>query len=271
MQLVENVETEAQAAARIRKMKTRKALETAPSLVAHLRRVMMPADGRTERGEWKLYQRTPLLTGVADAADELYVVLRGWAGEWARELGEVEPVGEMWRNGQTAHASDEFKDAIALGFRAGVSDARARRLVTRAAAFLCLHENAIGLLPFAATYQDEITELIWDLRSASRYVPPARKGASMQDRLRDGAVVSIATRVCGNPLCGEDEVRVEYFGEPMAYAEARNERILLRDMGDDSDRALNEFASVLAGVTVRCAVCGWVPPATPSKIAKWLS
>lgn len=266
---IEVVETEEQAAARIRRVKTRRALEQAPSLAAFMRRQVTRTGGHTERGEWKLYQRVPLLTGIADAADELYVGLRGWSAIWAGTLGIPGPLGEMWRNGQTAHAGDDYLDAIALGFRAGTTDERARRLVSRVASWLLWHESDIDPLHDAVNYHDEVSTLISDLRSASGYSRPARRGAPVAERIRDGAVISPATMPC--PACGELAVIVEYFGEPMAYAQARGERILLRDMGDDSDKALNEFAAAMSGVSVRCTACIWAPELRPSKIAKWLA
>lgn len=250
MTVVEIIETEEQAAARIRQARARKALTSAPMLAYQLRWDATPLDGRTERGILREL-RTPMLTGVVDAADELYVELQRWVLEWAVELQVPSPAGWSWRNIRTGSQ---------LGMRADASPETALNLVTSSSAWLLWHENAIARLTGAEVYQDDVAGLVWSLRAAAGLVRPHRKSE----------LVTIATRPC--PECALDEVRVEYFGEPMAFAIARGERLSPTPIGDETEeQAANYFASATAGVTVRCAYCGWAPELKPSKIARWLS
>ncbi len=252
MTVVEIQETEAQAAARIRQTRARKALAAAPMLAYQLRWDATPLDGRTEGGILREF-RTPMMTGITDAADELYVELQRWVLEWAVELQVPSPAGWSWRNIRTAEQ---------LGLRAEASPETAHNLVTSSSAWLLWHENAIAKLDGAGAYQDDVATLIWSLRAAAGMIRPHRRSE----------VVTISTRRCPNPLCNSDEVRVEYFGEPMAYAIARGERLSPTPIGSESEeQAANYFASAIAGVSVRCAVCGWEPELKPSKIARWLS
>lgn len=250
--VVEIIETEAQAAARVRLARARKALTSAPMLAYQLRWDATPLDGRTERGILREL-RTPLLTGVTDAADELYVELQRWVLEWAVELQVASPEGWSWRN---------IRTGAELGLRADASPETAHNLVTSASAWLLWHENAIARLEGAEVYHDDVAGLIWAARGAAGLIRPHRKSD----------VVTIATRPCPNPMCGAVEVRVEYFGEPMAYAIARGERLSPTPIGSETEeQAANYFASAIAGVSVRCGLCGWSPELRPSQIARWLS
>jgi hypothetical protein len=85
------------AAAEIRSIRARKALVYAPGLAEHMRRALTPADGRTERG-FAPGDRTPLNTAITDAADELYVLLYGWAQSWAAWLRIAVPTAPVWRD-----------------------------------------------------------------------------------------------------------------------------------------------------------------------------
>lgn len=253
MQIVEDQqETEEQAAARIRLVRSRKALAAAPMLAYQLRWDATPLDGRTERGVLPEL-RTPMLTGLTDAADELYVDLQRWVAIYAADLEVPAPEGWSWRNPNTAYP---------MGLRADATPETASILVSSAASWLLWHEAAIAALPDAAEFHDDVAALVWSLRAAAGMIRPHRRSE----------IVTISTRRCENPLCHSDEVRVEYFGEPMAYAEARGDHLRPVPLADETeDQMMNRFASIVAGVSVRCAVCGWAPEVRPSKIAKWLS
>lgn len=238
--LQETQETEEQAAARLRRVRSRKALSTAPEVAYQLRWDGTPLDGRTERG-WLPGQSTPLLTGITDAADELYVALHSWVTIWAMAIEQPAPAGWLWR------------DAIAgvpLGFRAGTDPETASNLVRSASAWLLWHETEIDALAGAPDYQDAVTSLVWDLRAAAGLI-----------QVRQLATVSeTSTRPC--PVCGELQVRAEYFSEPLTAAVARGEQLL----------------DATEGISVRCAHCGWSPERTAAgklitslKIARWLS
>lgn len=252
METLEIVETEAQAAARIRLVRSRKALTAAPSLAYQLRWDAAPLDGRTERGVLPEL-RTPMMTALTDAADELYVVLQRWVAIWAADLQVPAPAGWSWRNPVTADL---------LGLRADATPETASILVSSAASWLLWHETEIAALPDVGEYHDDVASLVWSLRAAAGMIRSHRKSE----------IAEISTRMCPNPLCASDEVRVEYFGEPMAFAIARGERLAPTPIGDETeDQAANYFAAAVAGVSVRCAVCGWAPELRPSKIARWLS
>jgi len=251
------VEDEAAAEARIRLVKTRKALLSAPELVQHLRASLTPSDGRTERGVLPEL-RTPLLTGVADAADEVYAVLISWVGYWAPTLKINPPAALLaaWRNGQDSHRSVGHSDAPALGFRAGTTPGEARGLVLAATTWLIDVEMEAADHDAVPDYQDEITRLIWGYRAASG--------------LTTAPVRTASPRPC--PVCHEPAVCGEYFGGSLDGAEKRDERIrAYARPGESPEQALNAFLSAVAGVAVRCQNCGWEAEARPSQIVRWLA
>jgi len=222
-----DTETEAQAAERIRRAKARAALSAAPETAARLRAKGIPADGRTEADvlpEW----RTPILTEVVDAADALFVALRDWAEIWAARLHLEAPTPGVWMR----------RDGTPLGFRAGTTEEQASLLVTTVAAWLLLHDEEIATAPGAAEFHEAVVAAVWSLRTKSAFRT---------------AVVTWSDRAC--PACRSDEVRGEFFGEPMEAAEARGEDLL----------------EEVKGVAVSCAFCGWTAEAHPSSIARWLA
>jgi len=250
-------ETEEQAAARIRRMRTRKALAAAPELAHQLRWDSVPLDGHTERG-WLPAQRTPLITAAVDASDYLYAHLHGWTAYFADQLQIVGPTAYGWRN---LHDPD----APLIGLSADASPETAHALVTSAAAWLLWHENAIADHEDAAEYQGAVAFVVWGLRAQAGLIQPRRN-----THVKRTDITEYSTRPC--PNCTALEVQVEYFGEPMESAESRGERLDPTPYENETDeQALNQFAQAIAGVTVRCTHCGWSPQLTPSKIARWLT
>jgi hypothetical protein len=223
-------ETEQQAAERVRRAKAIAALRAAPDTAARLRASGIPSDGRTEADvlpEW----RTPLRTADVDAADALFVTLRDWTEIWSGRLNLETPTPGAWMR----------RDGTPLGFRAGTSPETASLLVTSVAAWLLVHEDEIAKAPGAGEYHDSIVRAVWSQHDRTPVVNRRRIIGDASDR--------------SCPVCGFDEVRGEFFGEPLEAAEARGE-----DVVDEA-----------AGVTVRCAYCGWKPDARVSSIARWLS
>lgn len=236
----------------LRAARTRKALEAAPELAFHLRWDALPVDGRTERG-WLPEMRTPLLTAITDAADLLYVSLHLWTIEWAARLEVSPPTGWLWQR--------PIGGAL-LGFRAETTPGDAADLVRSATGWLDNYAADIAALDGDGNYQDGIAHLVWSLRAAGGLNKPQTAPALWE----------MATRECPNPDCGEHQVRAEYFGEPLAAAVARGERLKPMTLVDETEEeATNAFISAVAGVRVRCAACGWEPPLRPSKIARWLA
>jgi hypothetical protein len=242
-------ETDEQKATRIRRVKARKALTAAPGLAYQLRWDSTPLDGRTERG-WLPELRTPLLTEITDAADYLYTRLHGWVGYWAGQLDVVLPVAYGWRNLQ-------HPDAPLLGLSSAATPETAHNLVTSVSAWLLWHENDIEALRSGEVidYLDDVPATIWNLRQNTR--------------VKQAEITEPSLRTCPR---GHLDVQIEFFGEPMESAEARGERLdVAARVGETEEHALNEFALVIAGITIRCTRCGWSPPLTASKIARWLT
>jgi len=175
--------------------------------------------------------RTPLVTGDVDAADALFIALRDWTEIWAARLHLEAPTPGAWMR----------RDGTPLGFRAGTSPEVASLLVTSVASWLLYHEAEIAAAATAKEYHDAVTRAVWSQHDRT---PSAR---------RSKIVSEASDRSC--PACGADEVRGEFFGESLEAAEARGE-----DLVDE-----------VAGVTVRCAYCGWKPDARLSSVARWLS
>lgn len=231
------------AAALLRARKARKALELAPDLAAHLRALMLPSDGRTEVGD-SPELRTPLLTGVTDAADGLLRQLLEWADWWSKRLDIDGPVAASFarHDYQGSHASMGFSDFESVGFRAGTSPEMAAAIVRALVVWLLVHDDEMIVAdPFwAGLYQDDVSKLVWRLRAESGQSParPAREPSA---------------RPC--PVCGELAMRAEYFGSSFQAAELRGEQLL----------------NAVEGIDVRCGYCGHVETASATRIARWLS
>lgn len=239
-------ETPEQAEARIRAAKLHAALRVAPDVAMQLRAAAIPSDGRTEPGVVFPVERTPLVTGYADAANDLLVVLQSWVDAFAAGLGAEAPQAVTWWNLQTARASEvragrSADGADPLGFQAGTTPEQAHMAVTKLAAWLLWHSGELEGLPGWWDYAAEVPALVYRLRWAAGMVSPRRP------------VVEWSTRPCVR--CQRDEVRVEFFGEPLHAAEARGENLL----------------DAANGIAIRCGFCGTVYDATPAQIGAWLS
>jgi hypothetical protein len=249
-------DVDAVAEAIIRAEKTRRALSLAPDLAEHLRTLVLHSDGRTEPGAAITVERTPLLAGITDDVDALFVLLLEWVAYWADTL-EVKPPMTAVAAWTTAGGIRREGPDVAAGFRAGTTPERASALVWSLAFWLLVNDGEISAHPTAATYQDDVTSTVWALRAASR--------------LTNAPVRTTSPRPC--PVCGEHTVHGEFFGSTFDAAEKRGERLSAwaRRDGETAEQALNQFLAAVAGVEVRCEYCGWTADARPSQIARWLA
>jgi hypothetical protein len=267
-------ETEEQKATRIRALRARVALEEAPHAVEHLRELLAPSDGRTERGIDIRYERTPLLTSVADDADETYKLLVDWTLSWAGLLQVPSPTTAIvaHRNFQDSHASQGFADAEVRGFKAGTTSQGARALTQLLTTWLLVHSDQIRTHELADVYHDEISAQVWRVRAGHGLLPaqPVTVGLFGTDG---------EPRKC---LYGHAEVKALFFGEPMASAEARGEfdfeqaeyrpeSPIPDEKRDPTARAGRQILDAVKGIRVECAYCGWSARPKVSEIAGWLS
>ena len=231
--------SEQQLEAIFRRAKVRKALASAPELAYQLRWDSTPLDGRTERGDLP-NDRTPMLTSIVDAADELYLGLHAWVLHWATILMKPSPEGWYWRR----------TDGLPLGLRASTSPEDASSLVSSASLWLLEYEGTIAGFTEGPAFQDSVSSLIWDLRTAAG-LTAQRKPSNLWEK---------STRPC--PSCLTASVRAEFFGEPISAATARGERLV----------------DAVEGIQARCIVCGWVATRrrdgrliTMAKLARWVA
>lgn len=268
------VETEEQAASRVRASRGRVALEEAPRAVEHLRGLLEPGDGRTERGVDIRYERTPLLTQVADDADETYKLLVDWTLTWAALLNVPGPSSAIvaHRNFQDSHASQGFADAEVRGFKAGTTPSGGRMLTQLLTTWLLVHSDQIRTHELADQFHDEVAAQVWRVRAGHGLLParPVTVGLFGTDG---------EPRKC---LYGHAEVRALFFGEPMAAAEARGEfdfelaeyrpeRPIADEKRDPTARAGRQILDAVTGIRVECGYCGWSARPKVSDIAGWLS
>lgn len=230
-------DVDAAAEALIRAEKCRRALTEAPTLVEHLRTLVLHSDGRTEPGIALRPERTPLLTGTTDAADEVFVVLLEWIEYWSEQLAIDPPMIAIaaWR---TAGGIRREGPDVPAGFRAGTTPEMASSLVWGLAFWLLVNDDEIAAHPKAAIYHDEVSSLIWAQRAGSR--------------LTKAPVRTTSPRPC--PVCGEQTVQGEFFGSSFDAATRR---------GDD-------LLDAIAGVEVRCQTCLWTTKASATLMVKWL-
>lgn len=166
-------EREAEALLRARRCLT--ALGQAPELAHQIRSALTPSDGRTERGLWFPVMATPLLTAIADDADELYVRILDWVSYWNDTL-EFGPAMHAIaaRNFQGAHQSAEYADATVTGFKAGTTPTQAAMLTRVQTMWLITRAPYIDGHPAAAEYHDDVRSMIWNFR-AKYHLTPARE------------------------------------------------------------------------------------------------
>ncbi len=251
-------ETQEQAAARIRAVKARAALEDAPDTIAHLREILEAGDGRTERGEVLPYLRTPLLTKVADDADRTYGLLAWWCDRWANAL-KVSPLVvnlRVYRDGLGFH-----------GFPSDVSPLVARAVTRLHVDWLLKHHDEINRHSEGDWFNDEIASQIWAVRSTHK--PTEQR-----------PVTYAVERPCYYEHPGIDSKMLAlFFGEPMRNAEARGEfdfqLATAEERRDPISRAGRQFLDAVEGITIECSYCQWTPIASKaskaSVIAEWLA
>lgn len=189
-----------EAESRLRSDRTKKALGQASSLAAHLRRLVLETDGRTERGAEMPEAKTPLLTMKADDVDELYVRLLEWVGYWSRFL-EFMPTSTAvvaWSRWN----EDQGQEQV-IGFRAGTTAVGAGMLVSAQTMWLLIRHDQIALHPVAREYQDDVLQLVWGLRARYGLTPT-------RERL-------VAPRPC--PECGEHAIRATWASEDVLDVE----------------------------------------------------
>lgn len=169
--------------------RARGALQEAPEVVAHVRSLVVDADGRTEPGETLRIDSTPLRVTPTDAADEMYAQLVSWVLYWAERLELPAPA--------TAVAWSNMREV--QGFRAGTTTQGAALLTRLQTMWLLTHHDAIVADEYGPQYIADITGAIWKLRN--RY-PMRDRGTRDQPS---------ASRPC--PLCKGDTVDVHWFSE----------------------------------------------------------
>ena len=176
--------------------RTRTALSQAPELVAHLRAVMLPSDGRTEAGVDQRIQRSPLLTSVADDADGVYGKLLEWCQVFVDKFRGDGPLARVWAvtDGDSPASAPTVK---VLGFHAGTTTEGARFLTGRAAGWLDSRLDRISELGVAKEFFEDVVSTVWGLR--------ARHGLT---RFRERPVTP---RRC--PDCGEAAVGAIWTSE----------------------------------------------------------
>lgn len=177
--------------------RTRTALSHAPELVAHLRAIILPSDGRTEAGVEQRIQRTPLLTGVADDADAVYVKLLEWGRFWFGTFREVQAPFARARAVTDPDSPVSAPEVKVLGFHSGTTPEGARFLVGSVAGWLSNRLDRIAEHAVAKTFFEDVTGVVWGLR--------ARHGLT---RFRERPVTP---RRC--PECGEASVGAVWTSE----------------------------------------------------------
>lgn len=279
------------AEAALRARRARSALEHAPELAQHLRTLALRTDGRTEPGIDMRVEATPLHARRVDDLDELYTVLLEWVGFWAAEYQVTAPAtaAVAWRT--LVGEANDGGTAIA-GLPASTTPKGAAGLTWHLTMWLLTHHDRFATHDVAATYHDEITTLVWSLRSRSGLTDaPVRSSRGRlcpldcsADDLGDDLTVAGVTAAewaehRDNPSWRREHfphhftVHGEFFGEPLTAAEHRGERVRAwaRSGDETAEQALHQFLTAVDGIQVRCSRCGWTADAKPTKLARWLS
>lgn len=197
---LEDQALDAEALAVLRAERARRALQQAPEAAAHIRSLLEPSDGRTERGAVFAVMTTPLHTGEADDADDLFARLVEWALFWADTL-EVQPPASgvaAWQGWNEAAG-----ETVVRGFKAGTTVEGARMLMRLQTLWLLTHHEKISGHESAEVYQDDVAELVRTVRG--RYGLTA-----VRERM-------VRPRPC--PTCGEAGVRAWWPTEDVLQVE----------------------------------------------------
>jgi hypothetical protein len=234
--------TEEQEAAKLLRIKTRRALSSLPDLVGYVRECV-DTTLRSERGGHVSQESTPLVTGWVDDADEAFAQVLNWVMFWSEELKVAAPSAGLvaWSN-----------QVEVQGFRANTTPEGARALVALLTMWLNLREEAIDSSASCEVYRRDVTAIVGNLYGRHPTSPRPAHVAS--------------PRPC--PVCGECEVRGEFYRESLSAAEMRGD-LAVSHLGKD-ERAVR-LVDVVNGVSVRCASCGWLEESTVRGLYRWLS
>lgn len=178
-----NTETPEQTEARIRSTGAQKALTLAPSVIGHVRGLILERSSG-EAGIDVKVERTPLPTQKVDDADEAFAQLVDWVAYWAGEFKEPLPsTSRVWR------AREDH-----IGFVAGTTEEGAGMLVRLQSLWLLARHDRIAAHDSAAVYFDDVRSIVFSLRA--KYPTSPRP-----PRL-------VHPRPC--PTCGEAAVHAEW-------------------------------------------------------------
>jgi len=214
-----DTETPEQAERRIRLLGSQKALALAPSVIGHVRGLILTSDGRTEAGEVIRTDRTPLHTGKVDDADEAFTQLVDWVSFWAETLNELPPTTTgLWRPREDV-----------IGFPAATTAERATMTVRLQTMWLLARHERIALHPSAEEYQRDVMRIVFSLRAT--YPTTA-----IPERL-------VHPRPC--PDCGEPAVHAEWKSGDETDVEIRCE-VCGYEIEKPTPREISRCATVLA-------------------------
>lgn len=173
--------------AKVRDWRARSALRSAPDLAQYVRAIAV--GGKIETGETLREWTAPMRISASDAVDEMFSQLVDWRGRWQRWTPTTEPTAQpgVWRSG----------DQEVIGFAAGTTPQLAQILVRHQTSWLLEHADSITRQAGAGDYQENVTGIIWALRSKF----PTR---GHRDR-------EVSPRPC--PICGERAVGADWFVE----------------------------------------------------------
>ena len=252
------IETEDQAAARIRETKTRRALLVASEVAEEMAARVYPADGVTEAGEDVRVARIPMRGRILDDLNDLYGSMVEVVVELAEQADEGLPVAAaaaVWQTRQVLDTesgeSHELVSVYGLPWR--VSPTSVRDLVRSLSVWLTA--RLPRFLALEAGTADDLVRKVWTLRFRYGLVTPSAR--------------AVSPRTCAR--CGVRDVRVEFFGGPLEAAEARGERLsLVPRRWETPEQAAQEFYQAVDGITVRCGNCGERVDASVSQVAGWL-
>jgi hypothetical protein len=262
--MIELVETEEQAEARLRAAKARRALGFAPALAFELAGQILPEGGRTERGEDVSVQRIPFRGHVVDDLNSMVALLVEGVTDFAHQLGGKTPAAArpalmQYRVVKDPVTGERYGDENVFGLPLDRIVPDTARDLTRDLTLWLVTRPEVFELPGGPEFADDIARTVWALRFRYQLTPL---------RERD-----TAPRPC--PVCGQLEVRVEFFGQPFVAAERRGEFDPIGDgtadeRRDPKSRPGAALLQAVAGIDARCGHCGWTVEPRASQILRWL-